>query len=78
MANRKFEFDTDGFQYYNDNYVKHPSKSATTGTSGAHPYNGKGRVVLKKNTVSNVNTLTQAMINTANTIYVIQYDYVLG
>lgn len=40
--------------------------------------NGMGRVVLKKNIVSNVNTLTQAMINTANTIYVIQYDFVLG
>ena len=40
--------------------------------------NGMGRVVLKKNIVSNVNTLTQAMINTANTIYIIQYDFTLG
>ena len=40
--------------------------------------NGMGRVVLRKNLVEGVNTLTQAMINKSNTIYVIQYDFTLG
>lgn len=40
--------------------------------------NGMGRVVLRKNIVSGVNTLTQSMINKSNTIYVIQYDFTLG
>ena len=34
-----------------------------------------GRVYLRKNIVGDKNVLTQAMINKANTIYVIQYDY---
>lgn len=50
-------------------------KPATTGTTGAYPYNGMGRVVLKKNMVSGVNTLTQSMMQSTNTIYVIQYDF---
>lgn len=50
-------------------------------------YSGMGRVVLKKNIVDGVNTLTQDMfykgavgsrVPNTNTIYVIQYDYVLG
>lgn len=41
-------------------------------------YSGLGKVVLEMNLVNGVNTLTQAMVNKANTIYVIQYDYVLG
>ena len=45
-------------------------------TSGSN--NGMGRVVLRKNIVSGVNTLTQSMINKNNTIYVIQYDFTLG
>lgn len=45
-------------------------------TSGSN--NGMGRVVLRKNLVDGVNTLTQAMINKSNTIYVIQYNFVLG
>lgn len=45
-------------------------------TSGSN--NGMGRVVLRKNLVGGVNTLTQAMINQANTIYVIQYNFTLG
>lgn len=40
--------------------------------------NGMGRVVLRKNIVEGVNTLTQSMINKNNTIYVIQYDFTLG
>lgn len=45
-------------------------------TSGSN--NGMGRVVLRKNIVKGVNTLTQSMINKSNTIYVIQYDFTLG
>lgn len=51
-------------------------------------YSGLGKKTLLKNIVSNVNTLTQAMMPVAtvegqedpgrNTIYVIQYDYDLG
>lgn len=40
--------------------------------------NGMGRVVLRKNLVEGVNTLTQSMINKSNTIYVIQYDFDLN
>lgn len=40
--------------------------------------NGMGRVVLRKNIVKGVNTLTQSMINKSNTIYIIQYDFILG
>lgn len=40
--------------------------------------NGMGRVVLRKNLVEGVNTLTQSMINKSNTIYIIQYDFTLG
>ena len=35
-------------------------------------------IILKKNLVNGVNTLTQEMISTTNTKYVIKYDYVLG
>ena len=35
-------------------------------------------VILKKNLVNGVNTLTQAMMSAQNTKYVIKYDYVLG
>lgn len=38
-------------------------------------FRGLGRVYLRKNIVGDKNVLTQAMINKANTIYVIQYDY---
>ena len=47
-----------------------------TYTSGSN--NGMGRVVLRKNLVEGVNTLTQSMINKSNTIYVIQYDFTLS
>ena len=40
--------------------------------------NGMGRVVLRKNLVEGINTLTQNMINKSNTIYIIQYDFTLG
>ena len=35
-------------------------------------------IILKKNLVNGVNTLTQEMMSTTNTKYVIKYDYVLG
>lgn len=63
------------------------TKNASTGTTGAYPYNGMGRVVLPKNMVNGVNTLTQDMlykgdpgsrVPNTNTIFVIQYDFVLG
>lgn len=45
-------------------------------------YSGLGRTYLRKNIVTlegtGKNVLTQAMVNTANTIYHIQYDYDLG
>jgi len=39
---------------------------------------GMGRVVLKKNMVDGVNTLTQAMLGAANVVYVIKYNFTLG
>lgn len=45
-------------------------------------YSGLGRVYLRKNIVTlegtGKNVLTQAMVNTTNTIYLIQYDYDLN
>lgn len=38
-------------------------------------FSGLGRVYLRKNIVGDKNVLTQAMINKANIIYVIQYDF---
>ena len=35
-------------------------------------------IILKKNLVNGVNTLTQEMISATNTKYIIKYDYVLG
>lgn len=35
-------------------------------------------IILKKNLVNGVNTLTQEMMSVSNTKYVIKYDYVLG
>lgn len=35
-------------------------------------------IILKKNLVNGVNTLTQGMMNQTNTKYVIKYDYILG
>ena len=58
-----------------------------SGGGGGHeedrPYNpsefvGMGKKYLEKNIVDDKNILTQGMINEANTIYVIQYDYVLA
>ena len=52
--------------------------------SEQYPNNGMGRVVLKKNMVGGVNTLTKAAFEDSegndrgNTIYVIQYDFTLG
>lgn len=44
-------------------------------TYNKQSFSGLGRVYLRKNIVGDKNVLTQAMINKANTIYVIQYDY---
>lgn len=41
-------------------------------------FSGLGRKYLQKNIVSDKNVLTQAMMQDANTIYVIQYDYDLN
>lgn len=52
--------------------------------SEQYPYNGMGRVILKKNMVNGVNTLTQDMfykgeagsrVPNTNTIFVIKYDF---
>ena len=41
----------------------------------ASAFSGLGRVYLRKNLSSGKNVLTQAMMNKANTRYIIQYDY---
>lgn len=41
-------------------------------------FSGLGRKYLQKNIVSSKNVLTQAMVNDANTVYVVQYDYDLN
>lgn len=41
-------------------------------------YSGLGRKYLRKNVVNDKNVLTQAMMQDANTIYIIQYDYDLN
>lgn len=41
-------------------------------------FSGLGRIYLRKNMQLNKNVLTQEMINTANTRYIIQYDYDLN
>lgn len=68
-------------------WLLNKDKPATTGTTGSHPYNGMGRIVLKKNMVGGVNTLYQYDFNNGraidgvpqtNTVFVIKYDFVLG
>ena len=44
----------------------------------ASTFSGMGRAYLRKNISASKNLLTQAMIGSANTRYVIQYDYDLG
>lgn len=41
-------------------------------------FSGLGRVYLRKNISNGKNVLTQDMINSSNTIYIIQYDYDLN
>ena len=72
VPNSSHKLDFDGFRDNNHNLVDYPNKLYNPAE-----YSGLGRVVLGKNMVNGVNTLTQAMINTANTIYIIQYDYIL-
>ena len=65
-------------------WLMNKDKPATTGTTGAYPYNGMGRVVIPKKMVNGVNTLTHEAFEDSegndrgNTIYVIQYDFTLG
>ena len=35
-------------------------------------------IILKKNLVNGINTLTQEMMSATNTKYIIKYDYILG
>ena len=81
------------YQFLNDTWnvfytLSHHNlkKPATTGITGEYPYNGMGKVVLDKNIVGGVNTLTQDMfykgevgsrVPNTNTVFVIQYDFVL-
>ena len=41
-------------------------------------YSGMGRKYLRKNLVDGKNILTQEMMTKENTIYIIQYDFILG
>ena len=47
-------------------------------TYNPETYSGMGRVILRKNMVEGVNVLTQSMVNQANTIYEIRYDFDLN
>ena len=47
-------------------------------TYNPETYSGMGRAILRKNMVNGVNVLTQEMINQANTIYEIRYDFDLN
>lgn len=51
-----------------------PAYSSQTASS----VKGLSRKILSKNIEKGVNTLTQAMVNNDNTIYVVQHDFVLG
>lgn len=55
----------------------HQSKPFSTGVSGKYPYNGKGKITFQKNIQNGVNLLSQDMICLPNTVYVIQYDFIL-
>ena len=41
-------------------------------------YSGMGRVIIRKNIVGGVNVLSQSMVNHANTVYEIRYDFDLN
>lgn len=67
-----------------NNVIKFKDREASSKTN---PYGGMGKVILRKNMVYGVNTLTQDMfcktendrlVPNTNTIYVIRYDYILG
>ena len=47
-------------------------------TYNPETYSGMGRVIIRKNMVNGVNVLTQEMVNQANTIYEIRYDFDLN
>ena len=53
-------------------------REKTTKIYNPETYSGMGRVILRKNMVNGVNVLTQEMINQANTIYEIRYDFDLN
>ena len=50
-------------------------REKTTKTYNPENYSGMGRVILRKNMVNGVNVLTQEMINQANIVYEIRYDF---
>lgn len=56
-----------------NNFLKLKDKEFNTSN-----YSGLGRIYLRKNVINGINILTQEMLNQANTIYIFQYDYVLG
>ena len=53
-------------------------REKTTKTHTPETYSGMGRVILRKNMVNGVNVLTQEIINQANTVYEIRYDFDLN
>jgi hypothetical protein len=53
-------------------------REKTIKTYTPETYSGMGRVILRKNMVNGVNVLTQEMINQANTIYEIRYNFDLN
>lgn len=55
-----------------NNIIRH-----STSVSGKSPYDGKRHIKLEKNILNGVNFLSQDMICFPNTVYVIQYDFIL-
>lgn len=53
-------------------------REKTTKLYDAPSYSGLGRIILRKNMIEGVNVLTQSMVNQANTIYEIRYDFDLN
>lgn len=57
-----------------NSYIEYEGGSISDGNI-IEPEGGMSRVVLKKNTINGVNTLTQDMISKPNTIYEIRYNF---
>ena len=56
-----------------NDFIKFKDKAYNTSS-----YSGLGKKILRKNMVNGVNTLTQAMVGNANTVYIVQYDFSLN